>query len=93
MKASHDPFPLSPSQQCSKTCGAGVRLREVKCYQGDVLAQGCDPTSKPEARQTCQLQPCPTEAPGKSGRAGRVRSCGEPFALSISLLGKHISFF
>ncbi|NXG25309.1 ATL2 protein, partial [Grallaria varia] len=49
--------------QCSKTCGAGVRLREVKCYQGDALAQGCDPTSKPEARQTCQLQPCPTEAP------------------------------
>ncbi|NWQ62523.1 ATL2 protein, partial [Neopipo cinnamomea] len=49
--------------QCSKTCGAGVRLREVKCYQGEVLAQGCDPTSKPEARQTCQVQPCPTEAP------------------------------
>ncbi|XP_010016310.1 PREDICTED: ADAMTS-like protein 2, partial [Nestor notabilis] len=49
--------------QCSKTCGAGVRLREVKCYQGEALAQGCDPTSKPEARQICQLQPCPTEAP------------------------------
>ncbi|KFP79965.1 ADAMTS-like 2, partial [Acanthisitta chloris] len=49
--------------QCSKTCGAGVRLREVKCYQGEALAQGCDLTSKPEARQTCQLQPCPTEAP------------------------------
>uniref|UniRef100_A0A8B9VJZ1 PLAC domain-containing protein n=1 Tax=Anas zonorhyncha TaxID=75864 RepID=A0A8B9VJZ1_9AVES len=49
--------------QCSKTCGAGVRLREVKCYQGEALAQGCDPASKPEARQTCQLQPCPTEAP------------------------------
>uniref|UniRef100_A0A8C3NB29 Uncharacterized protein n=1 Tax=Geospiza parvula TaxID=87175 RepID=A0A8C3NB29_GEOPR len=49
--------------QCSKTCGAGVRLREVKCYQGEALAQGCDPAAKPEARQTCQLQPCPTEAP------------------------------
>ncbi|NXJ77170.1 ATL2 protein, partial [Trogon melanurus] len=49
--------------QCSKTCGAGVRLREVKCYQGEALAQGCDPASKPEARQTCQLQPCPTDAP------------------------------
>ncbi|KFQ95832.1 ADAMTS-like 2, partial [Nipponia nippon] len=49
--------------QCSKTCGAGVRLREVKCYQGEALAQGCDPASKPEARQTCQLQLCPTEAP------------------------------
>ncbi|NXR25717.1 ATL2 protein, partial [Cinclus mexicanus] len=49
--------------QCSKTCGAGVRLREVKCYQGETLAQGCDPSAKPEARQMCQLQPCPTEAP------------------------------
>uniref|UniRef100_A0A8C9N5Z6 ADAMTS-like protein 2 n=1 Tax=Serinus canaria TaxID=9135 RepID=A0A8C9N5Z6_SERCA len=49
--------------QCSKTCGAGVRLREVKCYQGEALAQGCDPSAKPEARQACQLQPCPTEAP------------------------------
>ncbi|NXX86739.1 ATL2 protein, partial [Urocolius indicus] len=49
--------------QCSKTCGAGVRLREVKCYQGEALAQVCDPTSKPEARQMCQLQPCPIEAP------------------------------
>ncbi|NXB84962.1 ATL2 protein, partial [Vidua chalybeata] len=49
--------------QCSKTCGAGVRLREVKCYQGEALAQGCDPSAKPEARQTCQLLPCPTEAP------------------------------
>ncbi|NWW31446.1 ATL2 protein, partial [Panurus biarmicus] len=49
--------------QCSKTCGAGVRLREVKCYQGEALAQGCDPSTKPEARQMCQLQPCPTEAP------------------------------
>ncbi|NXK62388.1 ATL2 protein, partial [Sylvietta virens] len=49
--------------QCSKTCGAGVRLREVKCYQGEALAQGCDPSAKPEARQACQLQLCPTEAP------------------------------
>ncbi|NXH35083.1 ATL2 protein, partial [Myiagra hebetior] len=49
--------------QCSKTCGAGVRLREVKCYQGEALAQGCDSSAKPEARQMCQLQPCPTEAP------------------------------
>uniref|UniRef100_A0A7M4EF58 ADAMTS-like protein 2 n=1 Tax=Crocodylus porosus TaxID=8502 RepID=A0A7M4EF58_CROPO len=49
--------------QCSKTCGAGMRLREVKCYQGEALGQGCELGSKPEARQACQLQPCPTEAP------------------------------
>lgn len=82
------PLSLNP-RQCSKTCGAGVRLREVKCYQGEALAQGCDPASKPEGRQTCQLQPCPTEAPGETGRAGRRRSPGNPPALS---LGKRVCF-
>uniref|UniRef100_A0A4W6G7B5 Si:ch211-267e7.3 n=1 Tax=Lates calcarifer TaxID=8187 RepID=A0A4W6G7B5_LATCA len=40
--------------QCSKTCGSGVQVREVKCYQGEEL---------PEARQSCEIQSCPTEAP------------------------------
>ncbi|NXU30396.1 ATL2 protein, partial [Thalassarche chlororhynchos] len=61
--------------QCSKTCGAGVRLREVKCYQGEALAQGCDPTSKPEARQTCQHQPCPTEAPEEDCEDKATANC------------------
>ncbi|NWS66116.1 ATL2 protein, partial [Crotophaga sulcirostris] len=61
--------------QCSKTCGAGVRLREVKCYQGEALAQGCDPTSKPEARQMCQLQPCPTEAPEEDCEDKATANC------------------
>ncbi|NXF66357.1 ATL2 protein, partial [Ciccaba nigrolineata] len=61
--------------QCSKTCGAGVRLREVKCYQGEALAQGCDPTSKPEARQTCQLQPCPTEPPEEDCEDKATANC------------------
>lgn len=51
--------------QCSKTCSTGLRFREVKCYQGEALGQGCDPASKPEARMTCQLQLCPTDTPGK----------------------------
>ncbi|XP_029139035.1 ADAMTS-like protein 2 [Protobothrops mucrosquamatus] len=49
--------------QCSKTCGTGLRFREVKCYQGETLGQGCESASRPEARQACQLQPCPTNAP------------------------------
>ncbi|KFP35863.1 ADAMTS-like 2, partial [Chlamydotis macqueenii] len=61
--------------QCSKTCGAGVRLREVKCYQGEALVQGCDPTSKPEARQMCQLQPCPTEAPEEDCEDKATANC------------------
>ncbi|NXX95991.1 ATL2 protein, partial [Centropus bengalensis] len=61
--------------QCSKTCGTGVRLREVKCYQGEALAQGCDPASKPEARQMCQLQPCPTEAPEEDCEDKATANC------------------
>ncbi|TFK06900.1 transcription factor SOX-5-like [Platysternon megacephalum] len=61
--------------QCSKTCGAGLRLREVKCYQGDALGQGCDPAFKPDAKQTCQLQVCPTEAPDEDCEDKTTANC------------------
>ncbi|KAA0719095.1 ADAMTS-like protein 2 [Triplophysa tibetana] len=51
--------------QCSKTCGIGVRVREVKCYQGEELGHSCDSTLRPEARQSCEVLPCTTEAPGR----------------------------
>uniref|UniRef100_A0A3P9Q228 ADAMTS like 2 n=1 Tax=Poecilia reticulata TaxID=8081 RepID=A0A3P9Q228_POERE len=49
--------------ECTKTCGVGVRMRDVKCYQGRELVRGCDPLTKPVAKQTCTLQACPTEPP------------------------------
>ncbi|XP_053362788.1 ADAMTS-like protein 2 isoform X2 [Clarias gariepinus] len=49
--------------QCSKTCGSGVRVREVRCYQGEEIGHSCDSTLKPQARQSCEVQACPTEAP------------------------------
>ncbi|XP_040000317.1 ADAMTS-like protein 2 isoform X2 [Xiphias gladius] len=52
--------------QCSKTCGSGVQVREVKCYQGEELVtrgHSCNSALKPEARQSCEIQSCPTEAP------------------------------
>ncbi|XP_058498964.1 ADAMTS-like protein 2 isoform X2 [Solea solea] len=58
--------------QCSKTCGSGVQVREVKCYQGEELvARGlsCDLALKPEARQSCEIQSCPTEAPAAAPAA------------------------
>ncbi|XP_078499762.1 ADAMTS-like protein 2 isoform X1 [Lissotriton helveticus] len=61
--------------QCSATCGAGQQVREVKCYQGEQLGQGCDPESKPEARQTCELQPCPTEAPDEDCEDKPTANC------------------
>ncbi|XP_031824432.1 ADAMTS-like protein 2 [Sarcophilus harrisii] len=61
--------------QCSKTCGVGLKLREVKCYQGEELGQGCDPNSKPESKQTCQVQPCPTEAPDEDCEDKATANC------------------
>ncbi|KAM8851087.1 ADAMTS-like protein 2 isoform 1-T1 [Spinachia spinachia] len=52
--------------QCSKTCGSGVQVREVKCYQGEELVtrgHSCNSALKPEARQSCEIQSCLTEAP------------------------------
>lgn len=62
-----------PSSQCTKTCGVGVRMRDVKCYQGRELVRGCDPLTKPVSKQTCTLQPCPTEPPGKLPAGPGVR--------------------
>ncbi|XP_074078259.1 ADAMTS-like protein 2 isoform X2 [Macrotis lagotis] len=61
--------------QCSKTCGVGLRLREVKCYQGEELGQGCDLNSKPEVKQTCQVQLCPTEAPDEDCEDKATANC------------------
>uniref|UniRef100_A0A670HZB6 PLAC domain-containing protein n=1 Tax=Podarcis muralis TaxID=64176 RepID=A0A670HZB6_PODMU len=61
--------------QCSKTCGTGLRFREVKCYQGEVLGQGCESASKPEAKQTCQLQLCPTDAPDEDCEDKTTANC------------------
>lgn len=57
--------------QCTKTCGVGVRMRDVKCYQGTDIVRGCDPLVKPVGRQACDLQPCPTEPPGEKGEADK----------------------
>lgn len=59
------PQPRISVLQCTKTCGIGVRMRDVKCYQGKDIVRGCDPLVKPVGKQTCDLQPCPTEPPGE----------------------------
>lgn len=69
------------SPQCSKTCGRGVQVREVKCYQGEELVprgQSCDSALKPEAKQSCESRSCPTEAPGMrtAGDETALRRCG-----------------
>ncbi|XP_074059697.1 A disintegrin and metalloproteinase with thrombospondin motifs 18 [Macrotis lagotis] len=52
-----------PWSQCSKTCGRGVKKREIYCQspaRGDVLPDNmCDSSSKPEAHEGCVLGRCP----------------------------------
>jgi len=70
-------------------------MRDVKCYQGRELVRGCDPLTKPVAKQTCTLQPCPTEPPGSTCRS-TVRGafathlngslCGDILSVPLNLL-------
>uniref|UniRef100_A0AAY5EC02 PLAC domain-containing protein n=1 Tax=Electrophorus electricus TaxID=8005 RepID=A0AAY5EC02_ELEEL len=52
--------------QCSKTCGSGVRVREVKCYQAGEISHSCDSTLKPQDRQSCEVKACPIETPAEA---------------------------
>uniref|UniRef100_G3PNV1 PLAC domain-containing protein n=1 Tax=Gasterosteus aculeatus aculeatus TaxID=481459 RepID=G3PNV1_GASAC len=64
--------------QCSKTCGSGVQVREVKCYQGEELVtrgHSCISALRPEARQSCEIQSCPTEAPEDSCQDKPTANC------------------
>ncbi|XP_042344492.1 LOW QUALITY PROTEIN: ADAMTS-like protein 2 [Plectropomus leopardus] len=73
----------TPWSECTKTCGVGVRMRDVKCYQGRELVRGCDPLTKPVAKQTCTLQPCPTEPPDESCQDRPSTNC--LLALKVNL--------
>lgn len=74
--------------QCTKTCGVGVRMRDVKCYQGRELVRGCDPLTKPVAKQTCTLQPCPTEPPGKPAVYTHTYTLEDFYSIMLSVYWK-----
>uniref|UniRef100_A0A8C5PQP6 ADAMTS like 2 n=1 Tax=Leptobrachium leishanense TaxID=445787 RepID=A0A8C5PQP6_9ANUR len=73
----------TPWSECSKTCGVGVRMRDVKCYQGTDIVRGCDPLVKPVAKQTCDLLPCPTEPPDDSCQDQTGTNCA--LAIKVNL--------
>ncbi|XP_061460088.1 ADAMTS-like protein 2 isoform X2 [Rhineura floridana] len=73
----------TPWSECTKTCGTGVRMRDVKCYQGKDLVRGCDPLVKPVGKQTCDLQPCPTEPPDDSCQDQAGTNCA--LAIKVNL--------
>ncbi|NWQ83055.1 ATL2 protein, partial [Columbina picui] len=75
--------PRVPCSLCTKTCGIGVRMRDVKCYQGKDIVRGCDPLVKPVGKQTCDLQPCPTEPPDDSCQDQAGTNCA--LAIKVNL--------
>ncbi|XP_036983721.2 ADAMTS-like protein 2 [Artibeus jamaicensis] len=75
----------SPWSECTKTCGVGMRMRDVKCYQGTDIVRGCDPLVKPVGRQACDLQPCPTEPPDDSCQDQPGTNCA--LAIKVNLCG------
>ncbi|KYO23364.1 hypothetical protein Y1Q_0005748 [Alligator mississippiensis] len=73
----------TPWSECTKTCGIGMRMRDVKCYQGKDIVRGCDPLVKPVGKQTCDLQPCPTEPPDDSCQDQAGTNCA--LAIKVNL--------
>uniref|UniRef100_A0A8C3QY16 ADAMTS like 2 n=1 Tax=Cyanoderma ruficeps TaxID=181631 RepID=A0A8C3QY16_9PASS len=84
----------TPWSECTKTCGIGVRMRDVKCYQGKDIVRGCDPLVKPVGKQTCDLQPCPTEPPGDNCESlpGEALDLGTMPCLGGSSSAKTLNF-
>ncbi|XP_035211737.1 A disintegrin and metalloproteinase with thrombospondin motifs 9-like isoform X2 [Stegodyphus dumicola] len=46
--------------KCSKSCGGGIRRRQVACYDDEgQLSTICDPARKPQDVSSCNLEKCP----------------------------------
>ncbi|XP_063791870.1 ADAMTS-like protein 2 [Pseudophryne corroboree] len=73
----------TPWSECSKTCGVGVRMRDVKCFQGRDIVRGCDVLMKPVGKQTCDLQPCPTDPPDDTCQDQAGTNCA--LAIKVNL--------
>ncbi|CAL1525964.1 unnamed protein product [Lymnaea stagnalis] len=60
------PFPECKPQwfmtgfsHCSKSCGIGVKIREVKCLNSNHQpSPDCDKSKRPDRRQPCNMEPC-----------------------------------
>lgn len=51
--------------QCSRSCGRGLQVREVRCLTPDRKhSQACDASSKPEQEQACNTIPCGPQVTG-----------------------------
>ncbi|RVE62848.1 hypothetical protein OJAV_G00160160 [Oryzias javanicus] len=54
---------------CSRSCGRGLQVREVRCLTPDRKhSQACDASSKPEQEQACNTIPCSPQVTDKNCR-------------------------
>ncbi|XP_028986014.1 ADAMTS-like protein 4 [Betta splendens] len=52
---------------CSRSCGKGLQMREVRCLTPDKRhSLECDPDTKPEQEQVCNTIPCSPEVPDEN---------------------------
>uniref|UniRef100_A0A3P9M088 PLAC domain-containing protein n=1 Tax=Oryzias latipes TaxID=8090 RepID=A0A3P9M088_ORYLA len=57
---------------CSRSCGRGLQVREVRCLTPDKThSQACDASSKPEQEQACNTIPCGPQVTDKNCRDRR----------------------
>lgn len=48
--------------QCSRTCGRGIRIRQINCMlQNGQLGRGCQAETRPNAAMICQIRACENE--------------------------------
>lgn len=77
--------------QCSKSCGKGLQMREVRCLTPEKKhSHECDSSTKPVQEQICNTIPC---SPQVSGRCVCQQNCDQvcfdlPANLSV-LLSAH----
>ncbi|XP_034030554.1 ADAMTS-like protein 4 isoform X2 [Thalassophryne amazonica] len=57
---------------CSRSCGRGLQMREVRCLRPDKShSPECDPTTKPEQEQICNPFPCSLQVTDENCRDRR----------------------
>uniref|UniRef100_A0A8C5G702 Thrombospondin type-1 domain-containing protein 4-like n=1 Tax=Gouania willdenowi TaxID=441366 RepID=A0A8C5G702_GOUWI len=57
---------------CSRSCGKGLQMREVRCLNPDKRhSYDCDPTTKPDQEQICNTIPCSPQVSDENCRDRR----------------------
>nr|XP_006819158.1 PREDICTED: ADAMTS-like protein 2-like [Saccoglossus kowalevskii] len=69
--------------ECSRSCGRGIKRREVKCYLDDVPASGCDSDNKPAAEEECEQQTCPSGNLEEDCEDNPTANCALAFDLDL----------